>query len=116
VNEYIRNISGGEFTAKDFRTWAGTVKAFLALKEIGCCDTAKETKQKIVEVLDTVSGHLGNTRTVCKKYYVHPVILNLYETKGITKYIEELDTAERSRDKNALTPEEVVVMKILETS
>ncbi|MEO7802124.1 MAG: DNA topoisomerase IB, partial [Ginsengibacter sp.] len=116
INEYIRNISGGDFTAKDFRTWAGTVQAFLALKEIGCCDTAKEAKQKIVEVLDTVSGHLGNTRTVCKKYYVHPHILNLYETKGITKYVDELDNAEASKDKDGLTPEEVIVMKILETS
>lgn len=116
VNEYIRNISGGDFTAKDFRTWAGTVKAFLALKEIGCCDTAKETKQKIVEVLDTVSEHLGNTRTVCKKYYVHPLILNLYESKGITKYIDELDYTETGKDEDGLTPEEVVVMKILETN
>ncbi|MBA2762703.1 MAG: DNA topoisomerase IB [Segetibacter sp.] len=116
VNEYIRNISGAEFTAKDFRTWAGTVQAFLALKEVGCCETEKETKRRIVEVLDTVSGHLGNTRTVCKKYYVHPLILNLYETRGITKYLDDLDNAETSKDENSLTTEEVIVMKMLENS
>ncbi len=81
VNEYVREISGSDFTAKDFRTWAGTVQAFLALRAIGCCDTQTETKRRIVEVLDSVSKQLGNTRTVCKKYYVHPLILNLYESK-----------------------------------
>ncbi len=116
VNEYIRNISGAEFTAKDFRTWAGTVKAFLALKKVGCCETEKETKRRIVEVLDSVSEHLGNTRTVCRKYYVHPLILSLYESKGITKYLDELDTTENTNDEDGLTPQEVVVMKILESN
>src|SRR5258705_8179824 len=54
VNEYIRKISGGDFTTKDFRTWSGTVQAFLELKSIGCCDTQAETKKRIVEVLDIV--------------------------------------------------------------
>jgi DNA topoisomerase-1 len=114
VNDYIRNISGGEFTAKDFRTWAGTIKAFLALKAIGCCDTVTETKRRIVEALDQVSEHLGNTRTVCKKYYVHPVILSMYESKKIEKYIAELDEI-KGDDNNGLTAEEKVVMKILES-
>lgn len=114
VNEYIRKISGGEFTAKDFRTWAGTVQAFLALKSIGCCDTATETKRRIVEALDIVSEHLGNTRTVCKKYYVHPLILSLYESKNLEKYTAELNEVEVNDNKSDLTPEEKVVMKILE--
>ncbi len=116
VNEYIRQISGSDFTAKDFRTWAGTVQAFLALREIGCCDTQAETKRRIVEVLDSVSGQLGNTRTVCKKYYVHPLILTLYESKKIEKYIKELDEIEVNDNKADLTPEEKIVMKILETN
>ncbi len=114
VNEYIRKISGGEFTAKDFRTWAGTVQAFLALKSVGCCDTATETKRRIVEALDIVSEHLGNTRTVCKKYYVHPLILSLYESKNLEKYTAELNEVEVNDNKSDLTPEEKVVMKILE--
>lgn len=116
VNNYIREISEGDFTAKDFRTWAGTVQAFLALKSIGCCDTQAETKKRIVEALDIVSEQLGNTRTVCKKYYVHPLILSLYESKKLEKYISEIDNAEKSGSKNDLTPEEKVVMKILESN
>ena len=113
VNEYIKNISGGDFTAKDFRTWAGTVQGFLAFKELGSCQTATETKKKIVEALDIVSHHLGNTRTVCKKYYVHPSIISLYENKDLDKYINQLDKIEKDDDKSSLTPEEKIVMKIV---
>lgn len=116
VNKYIREISHQDFTAKDFRTWAGTVQAFLALKSIGCCETKTETKRKIVEALDIVSEHLGNTRTVCKNYYVHPLILSLYEGKKLDKYIDELEKIEKDDDKASLTPEEKVVMKILESN
>jgi DNA topoisomerase-1 len=115
VNNYIREISGADFTAKDFRTWAGTVHAFLALKSIGCCETKTEAKKKIVEAIDIVSDHLGNTRSVCKKYYVHPLILNLYESKQLEKYIRELDEIEEDDDKASLSPEEKMVMKILES-
>lgn len=64
---------------------------------------------------DIVSHHLGNTRTVCKKYYVHPTIISLYESKELDKYIKQLDTVEKY-DKNTLTPEEKIVMKILESN
>ena len=115
VNEYIKEICGGcDFTAKDFRTWAGTVQALLALNSIGCCETQTETKRKIVEALDMVSKDLGNTRTVCKKYYVHPLILSLYESKELEKYTAELDKIEKNDNKADLTPEEKVLMKILE--
>ena len=117
VNEYIKRISGGsDFTAKDFRTWAGTVQALLALKSIGCCETVTEAKKRIVEALDIVSQHLGNTRTVCKKYYVHPLILSLYESRELEKYIADLDKIEKNDNKSDLTPEEKVLMKILETN
>ncbi|MEO8821553.1 MAG: DNA topoisomerase IB, partial [Ginsengibacter sp.] len=116
VNNYIREIGGADFTAKDFRTWAGTVQAFLALKSIGCCDSKTETKKKIVEALDIVSEHLGNTRSVCKKYYVHPIILSLYESKKLDKYFNQLDTIENNHIKKGLTSEEKIVMKILETN
>ena len=116
VNNYIREISNADFTAKDFSTWAGTIQAFLALKSIGCCDTQAETKRRIVEALDIVSEQLGNTRTVCKKYYVHPLILSLYESKKLEKYIEELDEIEKNDNKSDLSPEEKIVMKILESN
>lgn len=116
VNDYIKKLSGGDFTAKDFRTWSGTVHAFLAFKELGFFDTVTEAKKKIVAALDKVSVQLGNTRTVCKKYYVHPVILSLYENKSLEKYLQQLDSIEADDDKSGLTPEEKIVMKILATS
>jgi DNA topoisomerase-1 len=66
--------------------------------------------------LDIVSEHLGNTRTVCKKYYVHPLILSLYESRKLEKYIEELDKIEKDDNKASLSPEEKMVMKILESN
>ncbi|HEY5368824.1 MAG TPA: DNA topoisomerase IB [Hanamia sp.] len=116
VNNYIREISNADFTAKDFRTWAGTVQAFLALTSLGCCDTETETKRKMVEALDIVSEHLGNTRTVCKKYYVHPLILSLYESGKLDRYTKELDNIEKDDGKAGLSQEEKIVMKILESN
>lgn len=114
VNDYIKNISGQDFTAKDFRTWAGTVHAFLAFKDLGLGDTEIDTKKKIVEALDKVALQLGNTRTVCKKYYVHPVVISLFESRNIEKYFNQLDKIEVDDDKSGLTPDEKIIMKILE--
>lgn len=73
-------------------------------------------KKRISEALDVVAAHLGNTRTVCKKYYVHPVILSLYESKKIEHYISELDEILINDNKSDLTAEEKVLMKILEAN
>lgn len=116
VNDYIRRISGGDFTAKDFRTWSGTLHAFLAFKELGFFETATEAKKKVVEALEKVSKHLGNTRNVCRKYYVHPAILSLYEDKSLEKYLHQLDKIEVDDNKAGLTAEEKIIMKILETN
>jgi len=116
VNEYIKNITGEDFTAKDFRTWSGTVTAFLAFRETGFTDTETATKKNIVEVLDRVAEALGNTRTVCKKYYVHPLIISLYESRGIEKYFRQLDEIEKDDNKSGLTAEEKIIVKILETN
>lgn len=116
VNDYIKKISGGDFTAKDFRTWAGTVHALLAFKELGFFDSKTEVKRKIVEALDKVSQQLGNTRTVCKKYYVHPVIISLYESNSLEKYLQELESIEADDNVSGLTAEEKILMKILETN
>ena len=112
VNNYIKELSHADFTAKDFRTWTGTVQAFLALKSIGCCDSAAEIKRRIVAALDIVSEQLGNTRTVCRKYYVHPLILSLYESKKLEKYVDELDRLENQLETD-LAPEERIILKIL---
>ena len=70
-------------------------------------------KKKIVEALDYVSDKLGNTRSVCKKYYVHPLLISLYENKCLEPYLSELDKTENSRNKSKLTCEEKILMKIL---
>jgi len=83
INQYLKEISGAEVTAKDFRTWAGTVIAALALSELGPAPTRGERKANILRALDEVARRLGNTRAVCRKYYVHPALLAAYE-RGIT--------------------------------
>ncbi|MCY7293664.1 MAG: DNA topoisomerase IB, partial [Ferruginibacter sp.] len=116
VNEYIKNISGKDFSAKDFRTWSGTVNAFLAFKEIGLAENDSATKKNIVHALDKVAEHLGNTRTVCKKYYVHPLIISLYENHSLDKYFKQLDKIEVDDGKADLTKEEKLIMKILSSN
>ncbi len=115
VNDYIKEISGEDFTAKDFRTWSGTVSALIAFKEIGYAETHTEYKKKVKEALEIVASHLGNTSTVCRKYYVHPLVINLYENNTIKKYLDELEEIEENDGKAGLTHEERLVLKILET-
>ncbi|WP_294283793.1 DNA topoisomerase IB [uncultured Chryseobacterium sp.] len=114
VNDYIKEISGEDFTAKDFRTWSGTVSALIAFKEIGYAETHTEYKKKVKEALEMVASHLGNTSTVCRKYYVHPLVINLYENNTIKKYLDELEQIEENDGKAGLTHEEKLVLKILE--
>ncbi len=114
INDYIRQISGGDFTAKDFRTWAGTVHALLAFRELGCCETESETKKKVAEALDIVATHLGNTRNVCKKYYVHPLLISLYESNGLQRHLAELEQIEANDNTAGLTAEEKLLMRILQ--
>jgi len=113
VNRYVKEASGGDFTAKDFRTWAGTLNIIRAFKSIGESESDTDCKRKIVAALDEVSKQLGNTRSVCKKYYVHPGVIKLYEEKNLLKYLNELDKIEQPDDLAGLTSEERVLMKIL---
>ncbi|MBA3659517.1 MAG: DNA topoisomerase IB [Gemmatimonadales bacterium] len=78
VNGYLRDMTGQEFTAKDFRTWAGTMLAATHLRDIGTGKSVKESKSNILKAVDEVSSRLNNTRAVSRKYYVHPAILEAY--------------------------------------
>ncbi len=78
VNDYIRRAAGDDFTAKDFRTWAGTILAVDALREAGAFSSAREGKSKLLGAIDQVADQLNNTRAVCRKYYVHPAVLESY--------------------------------------
>ena len=78
VNAYLREISGQDFTAKDFRTWAGTVLAAQALAEVERFSSNAEAKRNVVKAIESVAKRLGNTRAVCRKCYIHPAILDAY--------------------------------------
>ena len=83
VNAYVREVSGQDFTAKDFRTWAGTVLAARALAEIGPAPSQVETKRNIVRAIERVAKRLGNTQAVSRKCYIHPAVLDAYQ-QGVT--------------------------------
>jgi DNA topoisomerase-1 len=78
VNEYLRQIAGQDFTAKDFRTWGGTVLAAIAFSKQEEFETKKQAKSNIKTAICAVAELLGNTPAVCRKCYVHPVIVEAY--------------------------------------
>jgi len=78
VNEYLREITGEDFTAKDFRTWAGTVLAAIALSTAGEFETKKQAKANIKKAIEAVAKMLGNTPTICRQCYIHPIVLETY--------------------------------------
>lgn len=113
VNRYIKEAAGADFSAKDFRTWSGTLQIIQALGSMDGADTETEIKKNVLAALDEVSKKLGNTRAVCRKYYVHPGVIRLYEEKALSKYLKELDRIEAPDDLTGLTTEEKILMKIL---
>lgn len=113
VNNYIKEISGSDFTAKDFRTWAGTIQALIAFREVGSFASSAEMNKKIPAALDIVAKKLGNTRTVCKKYYVHPIVIDLYQKGKLQSYLDNLDKVESGEDEDGYTAEERLLMDIL---
>jgi DNA topoisomerase-1 len=78
VNAYLKEVTGKDITAKDFRTWAGTVLAAMALNEVKSFDSAAQAKRNPRAAIENVAGRLGNTPTICRKCYVHPEVLTLY--------------------------------------
>jgi DNA topoisomerase I len=78
VNEYLHEIAGGEFTAKDFRTWAGTVLAAEALRACEACEAMRQRKRNVVAAVEETAGRLGNTVAVCRKCYIHPAVVEAY--------------------------------------
>ena len=113
INNYIKEASGNDFSAKDFRTWAGTLSMLNSFKSLGEALTPTETKKNVLQALDEVSAKLGNTRAICRKYYVHPQIISLYEEHGLQKYLSQLEDIEACDGLVDLTPDEKVLMRIL---
>lgn len=102
INNYLKSITNEDFTAKDFRVWAGSVNALHAFQESKLPETTSETKHRIIEVLDEVASKLGNTRTVCRKYYVHPNVIAAYEKGSIWNYVTKRNSEKFSSHEYAL--------------
>ncbi len=112
VNAYLKEIAGDEFTAKDFRTWAGTVAASLALQELASFDSEKMATQNIVEAVKTVAKRLGNTPAVCRKAYIHPAIFEAYLDGSMLDSLKQ-EVEEELEELKDLRPEEAAVLGLL---
>ncbi|MBA7528167.1 hypothetical protein ES705_20350 [subsurface metagenome] len=116
VNKYLREISGRSITAKDFRTWGGTMLAGTELRAIGPAPTQRKAKRNIIHVIDAVATRLGNTRAVCRKYYIHPALLQAY-LQGLTagpSASTPLRQSRRERSGAALRRDEVAILQFLQ--
>ena len=112
VNDYLRLIAGEEFTAKDFRTWAGTLLAAMELDDTGLAATASEAKSVVARAVESVSKALGNTPAICRKCYIHPQVLDAYQDEGqFARWEAELATAQAEE---GLGKEERALLRFLE--
>jgi DNA topoisomerase-1 len=116
VNTYLREISGQDFTAKDFRTWAGTVAACALLRELEPFESATQAKKNLVGVIKDVASQLGNTPSVCRKCYVHPAVLDVYLNGGMEAAFKRKMERELSKSCQSLDREERALMHLLELS
>ncbi|HET9223894.1 MAG TPA: hypothetical protein VFO07_15385, partial [Roseiflexaceae bacterium] len=114
VNDYLRAISGEDFTAKDFRTWAGTVLAALALQEFESFDSQAQAKKNVVSAIQNVAERLGNTPAVCRKCYIHPAIVDAYLEGQLLDALRRRTEQELTGDLANLAPEEAAVLALLQ--
>ncbi|HEY3232009.1 MAG TPA: DNA topoisomerase IB [Roseiflexaceae bacterium] len=114
VNDYLRAISGEDFTTKDFRTWAGTVLAARALQEFEAFDSATQAKKKIVRAIEVVAERLGNTPSVCRKCYIHPAVIDAYMDGSLLESLQQRTEQELTSALPDLPPEEAAVLALLQ--
>ncbi|HYT89039.1 MAG TPA: hypothetical protein VEL76_10045, partial [Gemmataceae bacterium] len=114
VNDYLREAAGEEFTAKDFRTWAGTVLAAHALQEFAKFDSQAQAKHHVVAAIEVVAKRLGNTVSVCRKCYVHPAVVEAYLDGSLVDALRPRVTKERTVTLHDLDPEEEAVLAFLQ--
>ena len=113
VNAYLKEITGQDFTAKDFRTWAGTVLAATALQELESAGAGTRTKRHVVQAIEAVAGVLGNTKAVCRKSYIHPAVIEAY-TDGTMAETLRSRAEKATRRAAGLRAEEVAVLNLLQ--
>jgi DNA topoisomerase-1 len=114
VNEYLREITGEEFTAKDFRTWAGTVLAAITLTAAGAFETKKQAKANIKTAIETVAKILGNTPAICRKCYIHPFVLETYLSGNPIDGLKQRTREALEKEVLDLAPAEAAVLKLLQ--
>ena len=113
VNAYLREITDEDFTAKDFRTWAGTVLAALALEAFEAFDSEAKAKRNLRDAIEAVAGRLGNTPTICRKCYIHPQVLDCYLEGDLLLQVKEQVEDELTEALGTLRPEEAAVLSLL---
>jgi len=113
INRYVRDVTGEDFTAKDFRTWSGTVLAVTALRELRAAGTKAKSEKNVLLAIDAVAGLLGNTRSVCRKSYVHPGIIDAYVDGTMTTVLNR--RSKPLRGAAGLRADEVAVVALLKT-
>jgi DNA topoisomerase-1 len=113
VNDYLRAITGEDYTAKDFRTWSGTVLAAMALREFEKFDSETQAKKNVVRAIETVAQKLGNTPSVCRKCYVHPAVLDSYMDGTMVEGLLARAEEGLAEDLQDLEPEEAAVLAML---
>ena len=113
VNAYLRDVAGGDFSAKDFRTWAGTILAAVALREFESFNSEREAKRNVVTAIESVAKMLGNTPTVCRRCYVHPAILDGYLSGQTIATLKQAADEKILGSLARLKPEEAAVMMLL---
>ena len=115
VNAYLQEVTGQDFTAKDFRTWAGTVTATCALQDLGEYESETQAKKNVVRAIETAAQHLGNTPTICRKSYVHPEVIDGYLHGSLLCALKAHDEEAIVEALNGLRPEEISVLAFLES-
>jgi DNA topoisomerase-1 len=113
VNDYLREISGQGFTAKDFRTWGGTVIAMRELETEGGFESQTQGKKHIVEAMKATAEQLGNTPSICRKCYVHPGVLDAYLDHSLLSFLKQYHDREKIEVRQGLKPEETRVLAFL---
>jgi DNA topoisomerase-1 len=113
VNDYLRELTGRDFTAKDFRTWAGTVSVACELQQLGPAELEVEARKNIVAAIHTAAQSLGNTPTVCRNSYIHPAIIAAYLDGSLVSQLNEWKNKTSSNSSSRLQPKEAAVLRFL---
>ena len=114
VNDYLREAMGQEFTAKDFRTWAGTVLASLALQEFEAFDSQAQAKKNLIRAVESVAERLGNTPTICRKCYIHPAVIDAYLEGSMIDTLQHRAEEAMAKSLAHLRPEEAAVLALIQ--